>query len=78
MQLDIVSPDKSVFSGEVSYVGLPGTGGRFGVLDDHAALISSLKAGIVDIKDADGKEQEFEINGGVVEVLKNKVIVLAE
>lgn len=77
MQLDIISPDKSIFSGEVTYVGLPGSDGRFGILNDHAPIISSLREGVVNVTDDAGKEQEFEIKGGVVEVLNNKVIVLA-
>lgn len=78
MQLDIISPDKNVYSGEASYVGLPGSGGSFGILNDHAPIISSLKAGTVVVKDDNGNAQEFEIKGGVVEVMNNKVIVLAE
>lgn len=78
MQLDIISPDKNVFSGEASYVGLPGSDGSFGLLDNHAAMISSLKQGTVTVRETNGTEQTFEINGGVVEVLNNKVIVLAE
>ena len=78
MLLEIISPDKDVFKGEVKAVKLPGIGGSFGVLDNHAPLISALKAGSLKVTDNDDKVQEFDIRGGVVEVLKNKVIVLAE
>lgn len=78
MQLDIISPDESIFSGEVDYVQLPGTDGLFGVLKNHAPLISTLSAGKINIKDNNSEEQSFAINGGLVEVLKNKVIVLVE
>jgi len=78
MQLDIVSPDSKIFSGEVSYAQFPGTEGSFGILNDHAPMISTLKEGQIKIKDTQEKEQLFDINGGVVEVLNNRVIVLAE
>ena len=78
MQLDIISPDESIFSGEVDYVQFPGTNGLFGVLKDHAPLISTLTAGKISIKYNNNEEQSFNINGGLVEVLKNKVIVLVE
>jgi len=76
MQLDILTPDKSLFSGEVDSVTVPGSKGRFQILNNHAALVSSLDKGKVKIKTGK-EEQSFEINGGVVEVLKNKVIILA-
>ena len=76
MLLEIVTPDKKVFEGEVSSVQMPGSEGGFEVLDNHAALISSLGKGKVVIKSEDG--QEFTIDGGVAEVLDNKVIILAE
>ncbi len=78
MQLEIVTPEANIFSGEVSYVQLPGTAGQFGVLNNHAAMITTLKKGQVKIKDEQEQEQFFEIGGGVVEVLNNRVIVLAE
>lgn len=77
MQLEILTPDKKLFSGEVSSVTVPGTLGQFQVLNNHAPIISTLMKGIVKIKSAEG-EKTFEVNGGVIEVLKNKVIVLAE
>ena len=76
MHLEIITPDKKVFEGEVTSVKLPGSIGGFEVLDSHAALVSSLQKGKLTIKAADG--QEFTIDGGVVEVKNNKVIVLAE
>ena len=77
MQFEILTPDKQLFSGEVSSVHVPGTKGIFQVLNNHAPIISSLGKGLVRIKTPEG-EQTFEINGGVVEVLKNKIIVLAD
>ena len=60
MELSIVTPDKSIFSGEASYVGLPGTEGSFGVLNNHAALIATLTEGKVVVRDEDGKEETSE------------------
>jgi F-type H+-transporting ATPase subunit epsilon len=76
MQLDIITADKTLYSGEIEGVTLPGSAGKFQILNGHAALISSLDKGMIVVKDKNGK-QEFEVNGGVVEVLNNKVIVLA-
>jgi len=78
MKLEIITPDKSVFTGEVSLVQLPGIDGSFEILNMHAPLISVLKKGKIKIKDDQDKEQFFEVNGGVIEVLKNKVLILAE
>ena len=78
MKLEIISPDKRIFEGEVSAIQLPGTEGSFGLLDNHAPMISTLKVGKIKITNPDKEEHFFEINGGVVEVQKNKVIVLAE
>ncbi len=76
MQLDIITADKNLFSGDVDSVTLPGSKGKFQILNGHAALISSLEKGQITIQSKEGK-QEFAITGGVVEVLNNKVIVLA-
>jgi F-type H+-transporting ATPase subunit epsilon len=78
MTVDILTPESTLFSGEAMYVFLPGSNGSLGVLNRHAPLISSLKRGILRVKDHQGKEHRFEVNGGTVEVLKNKVIILAE
>ena len=77
MHLEIITPDKRIFSGEVTSVSVPGTDGRFQVLNNHAPIISTLQRGQVKIKSAEG-EKTFDVQGGVIEVLKNKVIVLAE
>jgi F-type H+-transporting ATPase subunit epsilon len=77
MHIDIITPDKTVFSGEVTAAQFPGSEGSFGVLKNHSPLISTLKKGKIRIT-ANGKETEFEVKGGVVEVLNNKITVLAE
>ncbi len=76
MQLDILTADKTLFSGEVDSITLPGSKGQFQVLNNHAAMVSSLDKGIVKTQSKSGN-QTFEIKGGVVEILKNKVVVLA-
>jgi len=78
MKLEIVRPDKKLYEGNVRSVTFPGAEGSFGVLNNHAPMISTLKAGIVEIIEDSNTKQSFEIKGGVVEVLKNSVIVLAE
>ncbi|GEO06837.1 MULTISPECIES: ATP synthase F1 subunit epsilon [Adhaeribacter] len=77
MYLEIITPDKSVFEGEVSSAQFPGTQGSFEVLNNHAPLISTLENGQVRVTTATGN-QYFNVNGGVVEVLKNRIILLAE
>lgn len=76
MHLEILTPEKKIFDGEVTIVTFPGANGSFQVMDNHAPLISLLNVGTVEYKGKDGANR-VSISGGVVEVLKNKVIVLA-
>ncbi|KAA3652908.1 MAG: ATP synthase F1 subunit epsilon [Bacteroidetes bacterium] len=78
MLIDIVTPDKNIFSGDIASAVFPGTDGSFGVQENHAALVATLKAGKILVVDNANKEQEFEVKGGVVEINHNKIIVLAE
>jgi F-type H+-transporting ATPase subunit epsilon len=78
MFLEVVTPIKKVFSGEVTSVTFPGVDGSFQVLNDHAPLVSTLKKGDLVYKDSKGGEDSVEITGGVVEVLNNKIVVLAD
>lgn len=77
MHLEIITPDKTLFNGEVEAATFPGSKGAFQVLKNHAPLISSLEHGRVIIKAQKGV-QEIMVNSGIVEVLKNNIIVLAE
>ena len=77
MHLEIITPDKQIYSGEVTSVSVPGSAGRFQLLNNHAPIISTLLNGKVKIKDKDGVK-EFNVKGGVIENLKNKVVILAE
>jgi len=80
MTLEILTPDKKVFEGEVSSVTLPGTMGSFEILNNHAPIISTLEDGKLVVRGMgkDGKEHVFLIKGGVVEANSNQVMVLAE
>ena len=77
MFLEIITPDKKIYSGEVTSVSVPGADGRFQMLQNHAPIISTLLNGKVKVKDKEGVK-EFDVKGGVVENLKNKIIILAE
>lgn len=74
IHLVIVSPEKTLFDGDVQYVKLPGSLGLFGVYHNHAPLISLLDKGEVTFRHAEGKES-IAIEGGFVEVLRNEVSV---
>jgi F-type H+-transporting ATPase subunit epsilon len=76
MQVDILTPDTTLFSGEAQIVTLPGVNGSFQIKNNHAPLISALAKGKVVVSGSSGK-QEFVVNGGIVEVLKNKIVILA-
>ena len=78
MYLEIITPDKKVFEGDVNLVQLPGSKGSFTLLRNHAPIISTLDKGKIRIVDTLGKEYFFNISGGVVENLENKIIVLVE
>jgi len=76
MKLEIISPDKVVFTGEVNSVQLPGTDGYFEILNDHAPIISSLKKGNIRVILKNGNTEIFKAEKGFVEVINNKITVL--
>lgn len=78
MHLEIITPEKSIFKGEIDSAIFPGSEGSFGVLPNHSPIISTLKNGEIKIVESDKKEAAFTVNGGVVEISNNKIIVLAE
>lgn len=79
MNLEILTPEKKLFSGEVFGVQLPGITGLFEVLDKHAPLVSALKSGRIKVlKDKSNHLAFYEIKGGFVEVLNDKTTVLVE
>jgi len=74
---DLVSPEKLVFAGEVRQVDVPGAEGDFGVLADHAPMVSTLRPGVLTIF-GEGAEQRIVVNGGFAEVGPSGLTVLAE
>jgi F-type H+-transporting ATPase subunit epsilon len=78
MHLEIITPEKSIFNGEVDLIQVPGTKGSFEILRNHAPIVSTLDAGQIKIENPDGDTQFFEIHGGVIEAKSNNIIVLAE
>lgn len=78
MHLEILTPEKKIFEGDVTIATFPGEDGSFQVMDNHAPLIGLLKEGVVEYKSTKADSGNVTITGGVVEVLKNKVILLAD
>lgn len=93
MKLEVITPESSVFSGEAISVSLPGIDGFFQILNNHAAIISTLKEGEMKVELAENAVQanlsssvvlegqktlKISIKGGVAELINNKLIVLAE
>ncbi len=79
MTLEILTPERKIYSGNVYGVLMPGISGMFEVLNKHAPLLSALRAGKVKVlKDKSNSTLSFDITGGFVEVLNNKVTLLAE
>jgi len=78
MLLEIIAPDHQLYTGEVDLVQVPGSKGSFQILKNHAPIISTLDQGQIKIVDQKGGVIFFEVDGGVIEVKNNKIIVLAE
>ena len=79
MNLEILTPERKIFSGEVYGVQMPGISGSFEVLEKHAPLVSALKPGRLKVlKDKQNHFAHYNIQGGFVEVIDNKVSVLVE
>ena len=78
MLLEIITPDKRIYSGQVSLVQLPGTIGSFEILKNHAPIISTLDKGKIKVVEESGQILFFEVDGGIVENNDNKIIVLVE
>ena len=68
LHLSIVSPEKSIFDGDVKIVTLPGTVGSFSILPGHAPIVSSLQAGTLSYTTMEGAERTIDIQGGFVEL----------
>jgi F-type H+-transporting ATPase subunit epsilon len=78
MNLEILTPERKIFSGDVYGVQLPGIDGMFEVLEKHAPLVSALKAGKLKILKDRNSFSQYTIQSGFVEVLHNRATVLVE
>jgi F-type H+-transporting ATPase subunit epsilon len=74
MWVEVLTPDQTLFNGEATVVSCPGVDGSFQIMENHAPMIANLREGTIEIKGTDS--QSFDVQSGLVEVLKNKVIVL--
>ena len=77
-QLSILTPERTVFEGEVEYVQVPGTEGYLGVLAHHAALVTGLAKGKLTVRKSGGAEEQWQVSGGFFEVSHNQATVLAD
>lgn len=78
MKVKITKPDTSVFEGEAKLIQLPGTGGLFEILQNHAPIISSLRKGTIRLVTDNDETKTFEIRGGVVKGQKNDILILIQ
>jgi F-type H+-transporting ATPase subunit epsilon len=78
VKIEIITPEKTVYEGDIRSLKVPGKKGAFQVLKDHAAIVSTLIEGKVTVTDMNNRDSVFEIKGGVVEVRHNTIILLAE
>ncbi|MDD3739886.1 MAG: ATP synthase F1 subunit epsilon [Bacteroidales bacterium] len=78
MIVEIITPEKKLFAGDTTMVRVPGSMGSFQILNNHAPIVSTLDKGVIIIRKPDGVELTFEINSGLVECKKNKIVILVE
>ena len=78
LRVDVVSTERSIFSGEARFVEVPGAQGELGVLPGHTPLLTGVRPGTVRIEAADGSETYLYIAGGFVEIQPDRVTVLAD
>ena len=78
VKLEVLTPEKTLFQGSIESIQAPGTKGSFMVLKNHAPIISTLEKGKLIISTEKLKDTVIEIEGGILEVKKNKIIVLVD
>ncbi|HHO41813.1 MAG TPA: F0F1 ATP synthase subunit epsilon [Epsilonproteobacteria bacterium] len=78
MKLEIVTPDGLIFDNDVKQVTLPGSEGEFGVLPEHATLVSLLNTGVISITTSDDKKMDVAINSGYVKVDETKTTCIVD
>ena len=78
MTLEIITPEKELYNGIVTSVKVPGSAGEFEILNNHASIVSSLINGNIRVINDKQEELNFNIKSGVIEMQKNKIVILAE
>ena len=78
MTLEIITPEKELYNGIVTSVKVPGSAGEFEILNNHASIVSSLINGNIRVINDNQEELNFNIKSGVIEMQKNKIVILAE
>ena len=78
MTLEIITPEKELYNGTVTSVKVPGSSGEFEILNNHASIVSSLINGNIRVINDKQEELNFNIKSGVIEMQKNKIVILAE
>jgi len=78
MQVEVVSAEQEIFSGEATMLIATATSGELGIYPQHTPLLTSLKAGDVRVQTADGEEQVIYVSGGILEVTPKKITVLSD
>ncbi len=78
MIVEILTPEKKLYTGESKGVQMPGVSGSFEVLENHAPMIAALNGGIIKLAQNDGTSKSIKINSGFMECLQNKVVILVE
>jgi len=78
MTIDIVTPEKRIFQGNIKELTAPGTDGEFGILPEHAPFATALEPGVVTLVKEDGSRDMLAVSGGYIEVTRDKVVLLVE
>ncbi len=78
LQVDIVSAEQAIFSGEAEMVIAPGEGGELGILPEHTPLLTRIKPGTIRVQTGGGQEEVIYVSGGMMEVQPDRVTVLAD
>ncbi|MBQ6683515.1 MAG: F0F1 ATP synthase subunit epsilon [Bacteroidales bacterium] len=78
MKVKITKPDSTLFEGDAKLIQLPGTGGLFEILNNHAPIISALKKGTVRLVTEQNETQTFDIRGGVAKGQNNDILILVQ
>ena len=78
MKVKITKPDSTLYDGEAKLLQLPGTGGLFEIMNNHAPIISSLRQGVIRLVANDDQEHTFDIRGGVVKGQQNDLLILVQ